>query len=119
MYIVHHRSLFFWITGLMLVAAIAAIIFYGLPLSIDFTGGSLVQISYPGGVPALADIQKEISVVPLGAVSVRSSGTNAVSIRTRNLTHDEHSAILAALSQNASYYRAFLYFSRPDTRRTI
>jgi preprotein translocase subunit SecF len=102
MYIVHHRSLFFWITGLMLVAAIAAIIFYGLPLSIDFTGGSLIQVSYPNGVPALADIQKEISVVPLGAVSVRSSGTNAVSIRTQNLTPDEHSAILAALSQNAS-----------------
>ena len=102
MYIVHHRSLFFWITGLMLVGAIAAIIFYGLPLSIDFTGGSLIQVSYPSGVPALTDVQKEISVVPLGAVSVRSSGTNAVSIRTRNLTQDEHTAVLAALSQNAS-----------------
>jgi preprotein translocase subunit SecF len=102
MYIVHHRSLFFWITGLMLVFAVAAIIFYGLPLSIDFTGGSLMQVNYPNGVPALADIQKEISVIPIGAASVRSSGVNDVSIRTQTLTPAEHDAVLGAISQNAS-----------------
>ena len=102
MNIATHRTIYFWITGLILAAAIGAILFFGLPLDIDFTGGSLMQISYPSGVPALADIQKEISVVPLGVVSVRSSGTNAVSIRTRTLTPTEHSAILTVLSQNAS-----------------
>lgn len=97
-----HRTVYFWITGLILVAAFGAILVFGLPLDIDFTGGSLMQVSYPAGVPALADIQKEISVVPLGVVSVRSSGTDAVSIRTRTLTPTEHTAILAVLSQNAS-----------------
>ena len=97
-----HRTVYFWITGIILAAALGAILFFGLPLDIDFTGGSLLQVSYPSGVPALADIQKEISVVPLGPVSVRASGTNAVSIRTRNLTPEEHTAILTVLSQNAS-----------------
>jgi preprotein translocase subunit SecF len=97
-----HRTVYFWITGLILATAFGAILFFGLPLDIDFTGGSLIQISYPNGVPPLADIQKEIAVVPLGSVSVRSSGTNAVSIRTRTLTPAEHTAILTELSQNAS-----------------
>lgn len=86
----------------MLVAAVGAIFFYGLPRSIDFTGGSLMQVSYQSGRPALADIQNQISVVPLGSVSVRSSGTDAISIRTRTMTPAEHTAVLAALSQNAS-----------------
>ena len=102
MYIVHHRRLFFWITGIMLVAAIGAIFFYGLPRSIDFTGGSLMEVSYQGERPPLSEIQNQISVVPIGAISVRASGTNAVSIRTRTMTQEEHNAILTILSQNAS-----------------
>jgi len=50
----------------------------------------------------LADIQKQIAVVPLGVISVRASGANAVSIRTRTLTPFEHSAVLTVLSQSAS-----------------
>ena len=102
MYIIRHRPLFFWITGLLLAAALGAILVFGLPLGIDFTGGSLMQVSYSGSHPALADIQKEISVIPLGTVSVRAYGDNGVSIRTRTMTPGEHDAVLAAISKTAS-----------------
>ena len=102
MYIIRHRSLFFWITGLLLAGALAAIIFWGLPLGIDFTGGSLMQVEYPRGVPPLATIEKEASVVPLGVISVGTAGTNQITIRSRTMTPGEHSAVLAAISQNAS-----------------
>ncbi len=102
MYIIHHRGLFFWITGLLLAAAIGAILVFGLPLGIDFTGGSLMQVEYKNEVPPLATIEKQVAIVPLGAISVRASGTNAVSIRTRTLTQTEHDAILASISSNAS-----------------
>lgn len=102
MNIVTHRTIYFWVTGLVLAAALGAIFVFGLPLSIDFTGGSLMQVNYPNGRPALADVQKEIAVVPLGAVSVRESGASAVSIRSRTMTPAEHDAVLAALSQGTS-----------------
>ena len=102
MYIIHHRSLFFWITGVILAAAIGSILIFGLPLGIDFTGGSLMQVSYPNGAPPLATIEKQVAVVPLGAVSVRASGTNAVSIRTRTMTPVEHDAVLTSISSTAS-----------------
>ncbi len=102
MYIVTHRSLFFWITGIILVAAIGSILAFGLPLGIDFTGGSLMQVSYPNGVPSLATIEKQVAVVPLGVVSVRTAGTNEVSIRTRTMTPAEHDAVLASISSDAS-----------------
>lgn len=102
MYIVTHRGLFFWITGVMLAAAISAILAFGLPLGIDFTGGSLMQVGYEGTVPPLATIQEQVAVVPLGAVSVRAAGTNAVSIRTRTMTPAEHEAVFASISASAS-----------------
>ncbi len=102
MNIVTHRTVYFWITGLILAAALGAIFVFGLPLSIDFTGGSLMQVNYQNGRPALADIQNRIAVVPLGAVSVRETGTSAISIRSRTMTPAEHEAVLGALAKSAS-----------------
>lgn len=102
MYIVQHRTFFFWVTGIILAAAIGSILVFGLPLGIDFTGGSLMEVQYPHGVPPIATIEKQVSVVPLGEVSVRASGTNAVSIRTRTMTPAEHDAVFASISSNAS-----------------
>ena len=98
MFIVTHRGFFFWLTGLILAAALGAIIVWGLPLGIDFTGGSLMQIRYQDGRPALADIEEQIAPIPLGAVSVRALDADAVSIRTRTMTPAEHDEVLAALS---------------------
>ena len=102
MYIVHHRTFFFWFTGIILAAAAGAILVFGLQLGIDFSGGSLMQVGYTGTVPPLSTIEKQVSVIPVGAVSVRSAGQNAVSIRTRTMTPAEHDAVFASLSANAS-----------------
>ncbi|MDE1919628.1 MAG: protein translocase subunit SecF [Patescibacteria group bacterium] len=102
MNIVTHRTLYFWITGIVLAAAIGAIVVFGIPRAIDFTGGSLLQVSYQGEMPALSAIQEQVATVSLGAISVRAFGTNAVSIRTRTMTPAEHDAVLAALSRDGA-----------------
>jgi len=102
MTITKYRTLIFWITGVILALAIAAIVYYGLPLGIDFTGGSMMQVSYPSGRPALTEIQKQVATVPLGTVSVRESGDTAIVIRAKTLSPEEHTAVLAALSKSAS-----------------
>jgi len=101
MFVVTHRRFFFWLTGAILVAALGAILFLGLPLGLDFTGGSLMQVRYENARPPLSNIQQEVSAVPLGAVSVRALGADAVAIRSRALTPEEHTAVLAAISHNA------------------
>ncbi|MCR4333563.1 MAG: protein translocase subunit SecF [Patescibacteria group bacterium] len=98
MFIIAHRRFFFWLTGVILAAAVGAILVWGLPLGIDFTGGSMMQVDYPNGRPALADVEQQISAVQIGKVSLRASGTNAISIRTRTQTPAEHDAVLAAIS---------------------
>ncbi len=111
MYIVAHRKFFFWLTGILLAMAIGAIVVWGLPLGIDFTGGSQMQVSYPSGRPALSDVQTRISVVPLGHVSVRAFGDNDVSIRTRTMTPAEHEEVLSTLAQGKSDFQELSYTS--------
>ena len=102
MFIINHRKFFFWLTGLILAAAVGAILVWGLPLGIDFTGGSLMEVSYANARPALSAIQTQVATVPLGAVSVRAVGDNDISIRMRTMTPAEHTSVLAALSAQAS-----------------
>jgi len=102
MNIVKYRTAYFWITGLILAGALGAILFFGLPLDIDFTGGSLMQVSYQSTRPTISEIEQQVATVPLGTVFVRASGADAVSIRTRSMTPTEHDAVFAALSKNAS-----------------
>jgi len=102
MFIINHRGFFFWLTGLLLAGALGAILMWGLPLGIDFTGGSLMQEEYSNGRPALSDIEGQIAPVGLGTVSVRAVGEKVVAIRTRSQTPAEHEAVLAAISKTGS-----------------
>ena len=101
MYVVAHRKLFFWITGLMLAASVGAIAAWGLPLGIDFTGGVSMQVEYVSERPAIATIQERVSASVPEHVSVRASGAREVSIRATELSSEEHEAVLRALSQDA------------------
>ncbi len=102
MYIVKHRTLFFAITGALLIAAVVAILFYGLPLSIDFKGGSLDEVTYTNTRPNLVTLKNSIDQLALGETSVRESGTNGVILRSRTLTPQEHATVLLALSDNGA-----------------
>ncbi len=98
MYFVTHRRIFFWITGLILAGSVSAIAFLGLPLSIEFTGGSLVEVAYTEARPDVATLKEEMHMLPLGESSVRESGDTGVVVRTRTLSPEEHEAVLNALS---------------------
>jgi preprotein translocase subunit SecF len=102
MFIIRFRTFFFWLTGLILVAAVASIFIFGLPLSIDFTGGSLVEVSYTNPRPDLSTLNKALAPLALGPVSILDSGANNVTLRSRTLTPAEHAEVVTALSEQST-----------------
>lgn len=102
MFIVNHRTFFFWLTGLILAASVAAIAVFGLPLSIEFTGGTLMEVTYTDERPPLAQITEDIAPLKLEGVSIRESGATGISIRSHTLTPEEHTALLDALSEDGA-----------------
>lgn len=99
MFIIRFRTFFLVLTGLILAASIGAIAFFGLPLSIDFTGGSLIDVSYTTARPDIATIHADLAPLDLGTVTVLNNGTNNVTLRTRTLTPAENAEVLTALSE--------------------
>lgn len=102
MHIVRLRTFFFWLTGAFLAAAIAAIAVFGLPLSIEFTGGTLVEVAYTEARPAPADLKEAVSEAGFPDASIRESGANGIVVRAHALTPAEHDALLTALSSGGA-----------------
>jgi preprotein translocase subunit SecF len=102
MFIVNHRRFFFWFTGLLLVGSIAALIIMPPQLSIEFTGGSLVEVVYTDTRPAHDDLVSRMDALGLDEASVRESGERGLIVRTHALTPEEHTALLSSLSGNGT-----------------
>lgn len=102
MFIVNHRILFFFITGALTLGAIATLVIWTPKFSIDFTGGSLVEVSYTDVRPPIDTIENDLNLLPLGDISVRESGEKGVIIRTHTLSPEEHGALLEALTEGGT-----------------
>lgn len=108
--IITNRNIFFTLAGLIVAGSIGAIVFLGLPLSIDFTGGSLVEVSYPNGRPTVDVIQGQTINAGIEA-SIRESGDNGIVLRMHTLSPEEHNALLLALSDNGAIALTELRFN--------
>lgn len=88
---------FFILPAVLSVLAILAILTWGLKPGIDLAGGSLLQISYPGGRPPVEHIQTLVSKLNLGEVRVQSTGTNGYILRQRDLSNQEKNQLEGVL----------------------
>ncbi|MDZ4227286.1 MAG: protein translocase subunit SecF [Patescibacteria group bacterium] len=98
MFIVKNRNIFFGITASVIIAAIASVALFGLHLGIDFTGGTLVQMTYEGGRPAPQVLEASLDSAGFSGYSLREAGESDYILRTANLTEEQRSDLPSILS---------------------
>ena len=103
MLVVKYRRVFYTITTVLVVASIVAIAVFGLNFGIDFTGGTIMDLSYPDGRPAKSDVSGRLTNFNIGNFSLRESGENAFILRTRELSESERQGILEVVTLNEKY----------------
>lgn len=103
MIIVKHRGLFFSLTGALVALALASLIFFGLHLGIDFTGGTLVETTYAGGRPPAQLLQQSLDAAGFRGYSLREAGTNDYILRAGTMTATERAALPQTLSVETKY----------------
>lgn len=102
MTIIRNRKVFFWLAGVLTATALGAIVFIGMPLSIDFTGGSLVEVRYDEARPTLEESTRRVEQLALGSISVREAGEQGLVVRSRTLSPEEKTLLLETLSNNGT-----------------
>ncbi|MCI0619625.1 protein translocase subunit SecF [Candidatus Wolfebacteria bacterium] len=103
MNVIAHKKLFLIISGVLVVVSLLAVAVFGLRLGIDFTGGSVVEVSYSAGRPPVEEIENNLTALDVGTFSLRLAGEEGIILRTRTLSEDEHQLLLTVLSSNGTH----------------
>jgi preprotein translocase subunit SecF len=91
------KNYLFLIPIAILLLAIGSLFVWGLELGIDLKGGSLLQVTYPEGRPALLDLQAKVDELGYGEVRIQGANENDYILRQRDLNPQEKEALDAAL----------------------
>lgn len=98
------RYLFFFLSLAMIIPGLVIIAIHGLPLSIDFTGGSMLEIQFASEkVPAMDDVlslYEENGITDTQVQFSPSDEGTVVVIKSSSLTQEQHAAIVSSLESN-------------------
>ncbi len=97
--IVKRRYWYFGLSLLVIVPGLIALALWGLPLSIDFTGGTLLEVQFAQTTRPLepAQIRQVFTENGFPDSTVQTSGTDTAIIRSKELTPAQQATLLSKL----------------------
>jgi preprotein translocase subunit SecF len=97
------RYIFFAISLLVIVPGILLAVIGGLPLAIDFTGGSLLEVQFESGqTPLTADVHQLYEELGVPDAQVQTTGVDTLLVRSSFLNDDTRSSIVATMEERYS-----------------
>jgi preprotein translocase subunit SecF len=95
--VVKNRLYFYIFSIFIVVLSFLAIFIWKLNISIDFKGGSIIEISAPDLAKSADEVKESSLSVGLEIQSASSSGNDKLVIRTKNLSPEEHTKLIENL----------------------
>ena len=89
MFAIKYRKIFYTFSIALFILAVFSIWTWGFKLAIDFTGGSLWQVSFSENQPTAQELSEFLKPI-LGSVTIQLSENNAYLIRFKELSGDEY-----------------------------
>lgn len=96
--IIQKRNYWLGFSLLVLIISVAALAVWGLKLGIDFKGGTLLEVRFQKGRPAVVEVQKALEGMDLGGVIVQPIGDQDMMMRFKDINEDKHQEVLAKLN---------------------
>lgn len=84
---VDSRKIFFWISGLIMIACLFSVIFKGLNYGIDFTGGTMVQVQFNNNI-GIDQVRSALSKNDVKADIQTFIGTNSFAVKVKGAQED-------------------------------
>jgi preprotein translocase subunit SecF len=98
--IIGKRYLFFAISLAVIVPGLIALALWGLPLSIDFTGGSLLEVSFDAGkTPQPSQIIALYNANGISGAEVQTSTDNTAIIHAKDMPEETSNKMVALMAK--------------------
>jgi len=106
MNIIKNRYLYFAISLIIIIPGVIALFLWGLPLGIDFTGGSLLEVRFSSGQPlSTAQVNgiydQFITTAQTAPPVIQPLGTDALSIRSKAIDDATKGQIVAEMEKQS------------------
>ena len=99
MNILGKRYIFFGVSLLIIISGLIILFVNSVPLSIDFTGGSLLEVTFASQSPEPSGIIEIYDASNIQDVQVQTSDTGSYIIRSQFLDNEQRDVVIAALSE--------------------
>jgi preprotein translocase subunit SecF len=99
MNILGKRYIFFALSLVLIIPGLIILFAGGVPLSIDFTGGSLLEVTFNGQSPNTSEILAVYENAGVSDAQVQTSDTGSYIIRSQFLENEGRDAVLMALNE--------------------
>src|SRR3989344_5343872 len=103
MLIVIYRKVFFTLTGLLVLLSLASILFFGLELGTDFTGGVLAEVRYGAERPSVDELSQAFDSAGFTGYAVRESEGNGYMIRAGNISSEMRAQLPQTVSLDGRF----------------
>jgi len=99
--IIQKKNIWLAISGVLFVIFLAAMLAWGLKLGIDFTGGSLLEVSFKGSRPTVVQVEAGLAELKLSSLIVQPAGEQDLQLKFQETSEEVHQSVLAKLNQLA------------------
>ena len=100
MNILGKRYWFFGLSLLIIISGLVILFINKAPLSIDFTGGSLLEVAFNDQSPEPSEIIAVYEAANIRDVQVQTSETGSYIVRSQFLDNDQRDAVINELTEN-------------------
>lgn len=99
--VIGHKWFYIVLSGVLVTASIAAVLWFGLPLGIDFTGGSLLEATFNERRPEAEELRTAFSASGVKTITIQLTGERGALFRFRDIDEETHRMLLNALGLSA------------------
>ncbi|MFA6466461.1 MAG: protein translocase subunit SecF [Patescibacteria group bacterium] len=96
--IIGKSKIWLGISGFLVLTSIVFLAIWGFKLGIDFTGGSILEVSYSQQRPTMEQVQNILAPLELGSLKIQAGGENDYILRFEEIEETTHQDILDNLS---------------------
>lgn len=97
MFIIKFKKIFIAIASVLVLSSLFCVIYFGLPLGIDFKGGSALEVQYENEIPNITEIQNSVYELGFEEVLVQPVGESGVVIKMKEITEEKKNQVLEKL----------------------
>jgi preprotein translocase subunit SecF len=94
------RKFFYGFSGIMILASLLSLLVWGFNFGIDFTGGSLWELSMAEDISQSNEkINNYLGESDLGQVNIQTTSKNSLILRFSNISEEKHVELLGGLKE--------------------